>query len=828
VPEENGQPNSFPADDTTAQSAPLYEAASSQTAARGADETADSPSALSQPDGQRGSQNVEVQSGVINADRVLTANIINEHYHALIESGEELSMRAFSIDHCHPVSAQREQEYNEIFVAEEQITTTLLSSLLMKRFLIITGEPEIGKQMLALHLSYQARRCQSQPCRETLLVRPLQRKVKLELRKVAEGGNDFAQRVIIFPQIGESENQDLLDLFSELDEVGLDGITHALKKSDSFFLFTVDQSHIKSAKESLESLGVLHEVPPLPRKSLELGLEKKVARLLAARNVSTEQAEAVRTCISKNKELLLERLPRMVHLSLFIERYSLRLIEENQELDIQAAIDLVTSPEKWFLQDLSKDFEAWCFVLTLGLCLCGAETEGVPWMEFDTIRGEIAKCLSRELQMWRRPPEAPFSNLLAEPKLLEKCRVQILHEAGVGDLVRFTESGYPGELLRVLICSNRRVLTLILPVLRRLAESGDTQIRARAARMLGRLGEINPTLITLPLIRKWVAARPLWQKAAVGYLYEGISASPSKSYRQLCELKLEQLSHGDEDQLWTAISVYKQLGHGSRERLAWAIAKLGELTEGNFTEWLEWTTKIEQLLDTYERKKKKNMQELFVAAVMEQTLKELRRDLNKVYDEDGQIMLAICYSLVALSLQAGTFAVMLELSKWFHQGRKALGALTSWIFWMEEGIADRLARYRLPAPNVTAVNGSTFGAHPVVVALGIAAHDDPQAVSQAARFLVATYHQFQESFPTRMRQYLRRKFLLHLKSWADNAWLVPEYREAMKELYVNLLRSAEAGIVKDITAQLKSDADFTGKAHLRRFADMVMQSHNRQ
>jgi hypothetical protein len=142
--------------------------------------------------------------------------------------------------------------------------------------------------------------------------------------------------------------------------------------------------------------------------------------------------------------------------------------------------------------------------------------------------------------------------------------------------------------------------------------------------MLGRIGEINPTLITLPLIRQWAAARSFWQKAAVGYLYEGSSASTSKSYWQLCELKLEQLAHGEDHQLLTAISVYKQLGQGSRERLAWAIAKLGELTERNFTEWLELAAKIEQQLDTYERSKKKNMHELFVAAVMEQTLKEWR------------------------------------------------------------------------------------------------------------------------------------------------------------------------------------------------------------
>jgi hypothetical protein len=810
VPEENSQQTGPPAGETNAPKAPLYE-----PAAKADNETGDPSPERVQGEGERGSQNVEVQADTVYAERVNTANTINENYYAMIEGGEELSMRPFSIDHCDPVSAQREQEFNEIFVGDEDVQTKLLRTLQAKRFLIITGAPEIGKQMLALHLSYQARRCREQPCRETLLVRPLQRKVKLELQKVAEAGKEFTQRVVIFPQIGESENQDLLDLFSRLKVIELDRITRALSKNDSCFLFTADLSHIKSVRDILQSLGVLQEVPPLSKKFLALGLEKKVERLLAASNVSTEQAQAVRTCVVKNKELLLERLPRMVHLSLFVERYSLRLIEENQELSVEAAIDLVASPEKWFLQDLSKDFEAWCFVLTLGLCLCGTETEGVPWLEFDTIRGEIVKCLSRELQMWRRPPEAPFSNLLAEQKLLEKCRAQIVHETGVGDLVRFVDSSYPAELLRVLICSNRRVLTLILPVLQRLAQLGDTQVRARAARMLGRLGEINPTLITLPLIRKWVKARPLWQKAAVGYLYEGSAASPSKSYRQLCDLKLEQLSQGNDDELWTAISIYKQLGQSSREQLAWAIAKLGELTEANFTEWLEWVAKIEQQLDTYERSKKKNV-------------KELRRVLNELYNKDVQIMLAICYSLVALSVQAGAFAVMMELSKWFHQGRKGLGALTSWIFWMEEGLADRLEKYRLPAPNVTAVNGATFGAHPLVVALGIAAHDDPQAVAQAAGFLAATYQQFHEFFPTRMRQYLRRKFLLHLKNWADNAWLVPEYREVMKDLYVELLRNPQANLVKDVTAQLKSDADFTGKAHLKRFAEMVLQSPGSQ
>ncbi|HWS99944.1 MAG TPA: hypothetical protein VN256_06840 [Pyrinomonadaceae bacterium] len=821
MPEEITPQDNMPAGEPSAQGAVAQGAPPARPPAQG-QETAGPSQAQPQDEDKRASSNVEVRSEVINAGgSVISANIVNEYYTALTEGGEDSSIRAFSAEYCDPIAEEKERELKELVVFEEKLMSELLSALLSKRFLILAGERETGKQTLALHLSQMLRQCAGEPCRETLLARALQRRVRVELQKVAEARKDFGQRAVIFPRIGESENRDLLGLFARLQTIELEHIVDALRRNGSFFLFTVDTPHIKLLKDDLQALGVLREIPPLPRHLLELGLEKKLTRFLAERDIPAEQAEhqAARKYVSENKALLLERLPKMSQLALFVERYLLRLVGEHPEMDLRAAIDLAASPEKWFLNDLGKDFEAWCFVFTLALCLCGAGTKGVPWLEFETIRREIVKHLSRELRLWRHQQESPLSNLLAEQALLERCRAQIVREVGYGDLVRFTDSSYPAELWRVFTSSNRQVLTLILPVLQRLAQSGDTQIRARAARMLGRIGEINPSLITLGLIGQWANAKSFWQKAAVGYLYEGVWDSQDESYRQLCQLKLEQLADSDGDELWTAIAVYKQRGQSGGEHLATAIAKLGEITEQNFTGWLEWEKKIEQELESFEQKKQKNRQEVVVAS---KELKELRKALNRLYhDEDGKIMLAICFSLVALSRQAGAFAVMVELNNWFRQGRKGLAPLTSWIFWMEAGIADRLGR-PMPVPHA-AVNDTIPSCHPVVIALGAAAKNEPQAISQAASFLAATYQQFSESFHPRVRQYLRRKFLLHLKSWADSSWLVPEYRQVMKDLYVELLLSPQDDLVRNVTMQLKSDPEFTGRAHLKRFADLVLE-----
>ena len=811
--------------ETVAQSPPQQGASPPQPAPAPRDDSSTSSSATPKAEGTRATTEVNANIHDAQADTIVIASAV---YQAFVSgAGDEYSISLFSVDCCDPISEQRERELAEVVVAEEDLTLELLNVLLSRRFLILSGKPEIGKQTLALHLSQLVRQRMAESCRETLLAKSLQRRVRLELQKIAGAVKEFGQRAIIFSQIGETENRDLLDLFSRLKKTELNTLTDTLKKSDSFFLFTVDLPHIISLKDDLQGLGILHEVSPPSVKLLERGLDKKVERFLSDRKISLEQAQAARSFIDENKAILLERLPRMSQMALFIERYLLQLIDENQELDLRAAIDLVASPEKWFLQDLGKDFEAWCFVFTLGLCLCGSETDGVPWMEFETFRREIEKCLSRELRTWRQQPEAPFSKLLSEQSLLEKCRIQIVREAVIGDLVRFADRSYPAELWRVFTRSNHRILALILPVLQKLAWSENVQIRARAARMLGRMGEINPTLITMPTIREWVEAEPLRQKAAVGYLYEGILASPDESYRQLCWHRLEHLSLGDGDALITAIAVYKQLGQSGGEHLATAITKLGEITERNFTDWLERVKIIEKFLADYMRKQK-DWQERLFADKRGRTLKELRRLLNAAYKEDGNILFAICYSLVALCLPVNTFEVMVELNNWFQQGRKGLAALTSWIFWMEEGIADRLDKYQIPATDISTLDGTVYNCHPLVVSLGRAAQNDPQVISQTARFLVATYIQFDDFFPPPMRQYLRRKFLWHLKIWADNAWRVQEYRQVMKNLYVELLRSSHTELVRDLTMQLKSDSEFTGKAHLKRFAEIVLQDQKYQ
>jgi hypothetical protein len=817
--DENVPLNNSLTGDAASLSSTSGDAASSSSAATASNDASASSSGQQDAGGERVNKAVRSEIGELHANQSYIANEIQIKYEAFVSEGNEI--RTFSVDYCSPINPQREQDLNELLVADERVIEILRDSLLAKRFLILAGEPEIGKQMLALRLSSQVRQIVGDPCRDTFVVRPLQRRVKFELRKVVEDKKDFGKRVIIFPQIGESDNRDLLDLFTRLEQMELDGITSALKKSDSFLLFTVDTPHIKPAQEDLKRLAVLHEIQPLSKQLLEQGIEKKLSRFLDDKNAAVEQAIAVHAWMESNKQTLLERLPKMSLLALFIERYLLDIIDG--KLDLQAAIDAVASPEKWFLQDLSKDFEAWCFVFTLGLCLCGAETEAVPWLEFETIRREITKCLAQELRMWRHPPEEPsFKKLLDERTLLEKCRAQIVHEAGIGALVRFADGSYPPKLWRVFVNSNRRVLTLILPLLQKLAQSRDPQTRMRAATILGRIGEINPSLITLELIREWSAAKPIWQKAAVGYLYEGILSSPDENYRQICLLKLEHLSLSeDADKLLTAIVTYKQIGQSGGGNLALAVEKLGQITERNFAEWLKWEDKIEKQLEEYLRKKQTSWQELMDTVVNVRDLKDLRAKLRQAYDEDG-IMLAICYSLVALSLQVGALAVMVELNKWFQHGHKSLAALTSWIYWMEEGIADRLATYKTTVPKLS--KDPMQGCHPMVVSLGMAAQNEPKAISQTADFLAATYNHFSKSFPPSMRQFLRRKFLLHLRNWADSAGLVEEYEQVIKDLYVELLLSQHTDLVNHLTDHLKNDPEFTNKAHLNHFARDVLQS----
>ena len=818
--ENDAQENNTPAAETRTETATPQDAPPS---AAPPDNTA--PSEQREAEGESGGNSVNAQfTGGTHADKIINANTVYDVF--VSESSEDFTFRAFSADYCAPVSEAAEGELCDTVSIDELTAARLFDNLQTKRLLLLTGMPEIGKQTLALHLSYKTRLAAgAQACRETYVVRPLQRRIKLELQKVVENGRDFGKRVIVFPRIGESDNRDLLDLFARLNKFELDKLTKALTDNGSFLIFTADAAHVKAVKNELKRLDILQEVEAPSSLQLERALEKRVKWILATRKVSEDRAAAALALIEQHKRLLAEQLLKMSSLTLFVQHYLLDIVGENPKFDVQTAINIVESPEHWFLEDLANNFEAWCYVFTLGLCQCEAEPEGVPWLEFETIRREITRALARELHMWRQPPEPAFTNLLNEQSLLKKSRAEIVRQAGVGDLVRFVDASYPAKLWRVFTNSNRRALSAILPVLYELTSAPDPRIRACASRMLGRIGELNPPHITLTAVRDWTSAKPLWRKAAVAYLYEGALSSPDNTYRQMCLAKLDHMAHSSRSgELWTAIAVYKQMGQGGADQLALAVSKLGEITERNFSGWVDWEKKIEQRLEQYARKKKQDLQELLLAAVTVQTLKELRHELRQVYDEDNRIMLAISYSLVALSLQLGAFAVIVELNKWVQQGRKDLAALTSWIFWTEEGIADRLAEYRVPLLQEAAGNAGVRGYHPLVVSLAHACQSEPQAVRQVAQFLAATYKHFSEDFPAGMRQLLRKKFLLHLKQWVDGTWRMKEYRLVLQDLYRELLSSPDAELVGTLRDYLTGDADFADKAHLNRFAKTVLDS----
>lgn len=794
-----------------------------------ADAPADAPDTGGPEDGQdAGGINLQA-GGPVNANNLFLAHNISveEHYEAIVAAGgESFAVRAFSAKHCDPVSREREDELQEVFVAEEGVADGLLRRLLEGRLVILTGEPEVGKRALALHLSRRVRDADCD-CQETFLVSPPQRQVRLELQKVAEDGKSFGRRVVVFSQVGETENRDILDTLARLKgHVQLDKLRAALAASGSYFVFTADAPHLKALRDDLQRLDLVHEVRAPPAELLGRGLDKKVAQFLAGKNLPREKAEAARALVAANREVLLRSLPKMSRLARFVESYLLDSLEG--KLDLAAAVELVESPEKWFTQDLSRDFDAWCFVFTLGLCQCGDENAGVPWLEFEAIRREISRHLSRSLRVYRRPPEEqpPFARVVDETRLLEECRAVVVREAGVGDYVRFADAGYAEKLWPVFTNSNRSLLTSLLPLLHELTRHEETPIRARAARILGRVGEINPAHIMLSAVDRWAPSRSLKQRAAVGYLLEGAFASCDESYRQLGRAKLESLSQSERGaELWAAIAAYKQLGRGGGDALAQAVQRLGEITERNFSEWMVWKKRIDRLehqLKAFVEKQGKDPHKLLAAKRGVKALADLRRALRRAYDEDDQIMLAICYSLVALSLHVGTFTVIAELNKWLQQGRKNLSELTSWIFWMEEGIADSLSRYNVPVPATATVRAGAHDCYALVVSLDSAARDDPQAVAHAAHFLAETYGQF-GGFPTHTRQFLRKKFLLHLKRWADRAWVVKEYREVLADLCAELRHGRDAELSANLTDYLKNDPDFTGKAHLKRFAEMVLQ-----
>lgn len=755
--------------------------------------------------------------------------------------------RSFAFSDIWHITNKKREELCSMFVADSAEIERLRCLLVEKRVLVLSGEPGLGKETTAIYLSGLVASCaedeevpangdadgsKEKTC-ETYVVPPLDRQFKLDLNSDLLG-NRFA----IFRNAFDRRNPDLLGFFAQLDPGSLDRYADHLKNLNAYLIFTITPSEASHLQPSLADCDLRYELKHLNDELLSRGLEQRLTRLAQESKVSAERLKQLQQL--EQQQFLIAKLRTMPRIVRFVESYTRDSGAAEAVVDLGEAIRRLEDIPYWFQHNLPDDFEAWCFALSLGLASCLGESQGVSWVDFEHLRRAVRHCLRRDPELF--PPASGLNpQLFAEPSekaptliddaFLEKGRARILKDqSGLIDLIRFNEESYAPKLWEILLKHHRRILTILLPCLRAIAEdhSGEHDPRQRAlcAQIIGRIGEIDPDRITLSLINRWINSDDVRHRAAIGTLYQGVLASEDERYRRYFLKLLETLTaagtmggspEDEKNRTLTSIAVYAQIGHYD---LPLAMKGLEGIARGKLVPVMRDVQSIGRFIERTQKKFAEELsdEETMTLLVYQKVFKDLA---ERLYNQQAGTFLGVRYALCSLALSTDPISIFKELRQWIESSDQATGVLVALMFLIQDGIAATLGARLVEVTEDESAAAELKTCNPVVVALTLG----PESVLEMARFLITVYESFNATFilPKEFARYLGESFLLHLERWAEEALPIESCRTAMENLLTELM-NIRGGILFEPIYRLLNKPEFcnTDSDLKKSFVDAVL------
>jgi hypothetical protein len=761
-----------------------------------------------------GKTSVRVEIDRLKAETVNVAEQQHIEYKQYLLGGEDvIGVKFFSTKHVVAVSFQEEEALADLYVPEEECITHCVEILNKRRVLVLTGGPDAGKGTTALYLGYKLADEHDSISKETFLVPPLARNLKIDLGEIIDDAKTFGKRSVIFKDAFARGNPDVNEFFAQLDKRVLGALTEKLCANEMFLIFTADSPSLINLHEHLSQLNIVEHLKPLKGELLEEGVSRKIRQFADSINKTPEQIDDVLGPAWRSTVVLSrQQLPQIAR---FIDDYLVEVLEGRIELE--EALSRAGDLTYWLRTSLTESFEVWCFILTLGLSQCLPDSDGIAWFDFERLRKSISAHLSEELNLPDQQ-EAYLKEMLFDDFFLKRCHAETRKDEFTGeDVVRFVDGRYPEMLLGSLLKNNHQILAALLPHLKSLARGDDLRARVRAAQIIGRLGEVSPQQVTFATATQWLSSGEPRQQATVGYLYQGILSSHNARYRNECLKFLKSLGESDDTaKLWTAIATYKQI---AANNLSLAMSELKNIVERRFSEKVEDAQRVLKILERIEnvfRDRSPDEIDKINLAVYAELLREIVR---RIFAQDAGILFAIQYTLVSMCLTLDPIRVFEELSLWMGQSRKSTSALIALLFLQEDGVAEELERRPVEIPLDETDGGATAACNPIVVSM----ISSEKSVRKLARFLVEVYEGFSTFFPVKYKRYPRKSFLMHLKLWAKSSLQVEKCRAAMKQLFVELLQSPNQELYKQIYNNLNNDPEFCHEgAELFDFANEVL------
>jgi hypothetical protein len=726
-------------------------------------------------------------------------------------------LRVFSVEQTWTVSRDHEEETAELFVGDRQALEQKADELHARRILLITGPQRSGKSTTALYLSTRMMQRRALP-KATLMVDPLTPQVRVDMRKMVESREAFGGRVTVFTDAFARGNPDLLDFFRRVDRVGWEQLADTLRANQAYVVFTSEMTAVEDVRPQLDRHIAWHEVAPLERTLVLDAFERRLAWLVRQRLISEEHAHVA----SEGRDQIVDVLTTVPRVATFLDQFV------RGDADLVGALKRFNDVDYWFSRELASDVDAWCFAFTLALAEAARPSEEIGWMEFDRLRRAIANAVKANDEFFprralaRSPDEAggdarAVSATLCDDSLLATCRAEIVRDAGqMADVVRFVDRAHPAAILQTILARHRRVLTTVLPAIRRVAEDGrrgSYAVRALAAEVLGRAGEIAPHAVTLPLARnEWVVASDRGMRPLVGRLLQGMRASSNENYRRAALSAIDSLTADPDvepNRLLTAISAYAQLG--VRESKV-AMERLGIIAIETLAPSMSDLQQIERLAEYVERALSRTASVRSAEDLVTHRLR-LGRLAQMLAKAHATTLVALERAVTYLCIVDDPVKVLRWMRDWISKGGPSTGTLVAMLF-LHGGIAEELESL------ATGARTPGYGAIPSPFLISLASSAD--AVERFAGFLADVHDSIYSTFtlPSELQREFQTEFAECLRWWVRGATIHERYYETVRDLFA-LLATIRGGAMRNGLYALLASPEFVSDHRFRTFATDV-------
>ncbi|HEX8673352.1 MAG TPA: hypothetical protein VF710_15765 [Longimicrobium sp.] len=727
------------------------------------------------------------------------------------------AIRRFACAEVEPVPPHWERDSAQVFRGEDSEVDALLKHLEERRVLVLAAQRGAGKVRAALYLGWHLR--QRERCTGgTLLVEPLDRKVRVDVRHLAAHDRDLRNRLVIFPNAFSRADPEVTRLFEATDRSGWQALGEQLRARGAYLVFTTDPADA-GALEGLAAHGVHRELTPHSPDLLAGELKRKLEQLAA------DGADpGVLAALREGNEWVAATFRYAPQVFDFVDHY------------VEMGVAGLPLPEAWrrmqnaggrILQDLDGDFEGWSFAFTLALAECGSEAEGVAWVDADRLHRHVRQWLRRDLNL--RYPDSHGADQdadadadtrleFSDTRLLKRAHA-LVDEGAPSFTVRFRDGVTPEGMWKAMFERHRRALLTVLPGLRGLAERGDEELRTLrllAARIVGRIGEMDAERIVLPVMDRWArSGNPNWQ-GSLGPLMDGVLAGGSERYRKACVHRLRQLRRtgppgSDPDaHLPAVIAAWSWVGDHD---LSAAMRELGVIVRERLVPVVEDMQELGRLLGKSAHAASEEQSARGVAVLIS-CHAALREVVWELYAGQGGAFLGVQASLASLCFTRGPVAVFTELRRWIVEDGWRAAAVLALMLLHERGIADQLKQSR--GESGAAAAGAGAGCAPLASWLA----ESEAGVRQTASFLGDLFESLLEPFAAsaQLQRFCVESLQAHLADWVRDALPVPEHAAAMRGLFKTLLGTHD-GVLHDPLLALLEGPEFTGDDHaMRAFA----------